>query len=418
MTGLIFIAAFLVAFSMVAERVSTTAVTAPMAFLAAGVALHWLALVPQEADESTLHLLAEVALVVLLFLDAAKVDITELGRRHVWPARMLLIGLPLAFVTGWLVALTLMPAWPLALAALAAAILVPTDAALGQPVVGNPDMPERPRRALTVESGLNDGLALPLVLLMAALAAPAATSPPEGWPLFGLKQITLGPLVGAALGLMGGLILLRAQAAGTTSDVYEGIGALALAALCYLAATQIGGNGFIAAFAGGLGFGAVVRGRCAFVYEFTESEGQLLSWSAFFLLGALLVPEAVAHLTWPSLALILLSLFVIRPLAIWVSLIGTDAAPATRVFFGWFGPRGLATALFALLVAERLGHEAAETILHLAVNAVWISALLHGVTAAPGARRYARIVSRMAPCAETKPVEADRAMVREPAGPR
>ena len=126
-----------------------------------------------------------------------------------------------------------------------------------------------------------------------------------------------------------------------------------------------------------------------FIYEFTESEGQGLSWAAFFLIGLLLLPEAIPHLDLQSLAIILLSLFVVRPLAIWISLIGTDASSATRLFFGWFGPRGLATALFALIVVKEISAEFGEPILNLAVNAVWISALLHGVTALPGAKLYA-----------------------------
>ena len=132
-------------------------------------------------------------------------------------------------------------------------------------------------------------------------------------------QITLGPLVGGALGAAGGIVLLWAKRTNATSEIYEGIGALALAVSAYLAAILVGGNGFISAFAAGLGFGVVVRGQCAFVYEFTEGEGQLLSWGAFLLLGAVLIPEAIQHLTWSSLAFILGSLFLVRPLAIWIS---------------------------------------------------------------------------------------------------
>ena len=400
MIGYLTIAGFLVAFSMVANRLSRTVVTAPMVFLGFGVLISQMNILPEEGSAQALHVIAEVALIVLLFLDAARIDQSALVKRRVWPARMLFIGMPLGFVFGTALGLLALPGWPLAIVAVAAAILIPTDAALGQPVITNPDVPERPRRALTVESGLNDGLALPLVLLMAALAAPDAMAPPEGWLLFGIKQVTLGPLVGVAIGWAGAVVLVRAKAADTTSDTYEGIGALALAASAYMAAILVGGNGFISAFAAGLGFGAVLKGRCSFVFEFTEGEGQLLSWAAFFLLGAVLVPEAVAHLTVETLVYILGSLFIVRPLAVWLALTGSDAAPDTRLFFGWFGPRGLATALFALLVAEQLTPEAAEDILFLAVNAVWISALLHGLSAAPGARLYARRIKKVAPEAE------------------
>lgn len=395
MMGYLTIAMFLSAFCMVANRLSGTILTAPMVFLGFGALLAQFGMVPEQSSEAALHVVAEVALIVLLFLDAAQIDQRALLRRRVWPFRMLAIGLPLGFLFGVALGWVLLPGWPFAVVALIAAILVPTDAALGQAVVTNTDIPERPRRALTVESGLNDGLALPLVLMMAALAAPEAMAPDGGWLLFTLKQVVLGPLVGIGLGLVAGYVLLWAKRTHSTSDVYEGIGALALAGMSYLAATQIGGNGFIAAFAAGLGFGAVVRGQCAFVYEFTESEGQLLSWAAFFLLGAVLVPQAVAHLTLNTFLLILGSLFVVRPLAIWLSLLGTDASPTSRIFFGWFGPRGLATALFALLVAEQLDHGVAEDVIYLAVNAVWISAVLHGISAAPGATLYARRLAQM-----------------------
>ncbi len=392
--GYLTIAMFFMVFAMLAQRLSRTILTAPMLFLGFGAVVSEFSMLPPEFSERALHVVAETALVVLLFLDAAQIDQRALVKRNVWPARMLALGLPLAFIFGVALAWLVLPGWPLALLALGAAILVPTDAALGQPVVTNGDVPERPRRALTVESGLNDGLALPLVLFTAALAAPDAMASEGGWLLFTAKQLVLGPLAGLALGTIGGIVLLWAKRHHTTSDVYEGVGALALAASAYFAAIEVGGNGFIAAFAAGLGFGAIVRGQCKFVYEFTESEGQLLAWSAFFLLGAVLVPDAIQDLTWPSVLFILGSLFVVRPLAIWLSLAGTDADPRTRLFFGWFGPRGLATALFALLVVEHLGPAEAETLLHLAVNAVWISALLHGVTAAPGAKWYAHTIKR------------------------
>ena len=131
----------------------------------------------------------------------------------------------------------------------------------------------------------------------------------------------------------------------------------------------------------------------------------MLTWGAFFLLGLALVPDALSHLDGASLAIILVSLFVVRPVAIWVSLLGTDAAPVTRLFFGWFGPRGLATALFALLILKQVSHELAEPVLALAINAVWISALLHGLSAAPAAKWYAAIVGGMGKCAETEKIE-------------
>ena len=405
LSGLVIITVVTAAYCLVAVRLSRSVLTGPMLFLALGVSLSVTGLLPVEGTQELLHPVAEVALIVLLFLDAAQTDLGSLKQRHIWPQRMLLIGLPLAILMGTFAAWTLMPEWSLLAAALAAAILSPTDAALGQPVVTNTDVPMRPRRALIVESGLNDGLALPVILLCASLVAHDMTQSSAGWLAFGAKQILLGPMTGVVVGLAGGWALLRAKALSSTSEAYEGIAALALAGGAYLSAGLVGGNGFISAFAAGLCFGNVVKGQCKFVYEFTEGDGQILAWAAFLLIGAALVPEAIAHLTWPMLALILTSLFVVRPLAIWISLMGTDASPVTRLFFGWFGPRGLATALFALVVLETLPHGFGNEILHLAVNAVWISALLHGVTAAPAARWYGKMIAARGLCPEMKEME-------------
>lgn len=385
-----------------AVRLSRTILTAPILFLALGVGLSETGLLSAEGIEELLHPVAEVALIVLLFLDAAQTDLGSLNKRHIWPQRMLLLGLPLAILIGALAAWAIVPGWSLLMAVLAAAILSPTDAALGQPVVTNPDVPLRPRRALIVESGLNDGLALPAILLLAAVVAHDITHSSTDWLLFGAKQVVLGPLAGAVVGLAGGWALLQAKSLSSTSEAFEGIAAIAMAGGAYLLAGLVGGNGFISAFAAGLFFGSIVKGRCKFVYEFTEGDGQILAWAAFLLIGAGLVPEAVAHLTWPMLGLILASLFIVRPLAIWLSLVGTDASPVTRLFFGWFGPRGLATALFALLVLETLPHDFEADILHLAINTVWISAVLHGVTAAPAACWYGRMIAARGDCPETR----------------
>ena len=404
--GLLILTVFAAGFAMVAKRLTSTILTAPMVFIAFGFLLSQTDLLPHAEAETILHLVAEIALIVLLFLDAAQIDLEALRERHVWPVRMLAIGLPLSIVLGAVAAWPFLPGWPIAAVALVASILAPTDAALGQAVVTNPVVPERSRRALTVESGLNDGLALPAVLLFASLTAQVMDQDNTNWLLFGAKQLLLGPLVGVVVGFIGGTALIRAKERDLTSKTYEGVGAIALAATAYLGANAIGANGFISAFVAGLCFGNVVKGSCKFVYEFTESEGLLLTWGAFFLLGLALVPEALNHLTWSTLAIILISLFVVRPLAIWVSLAGTDASATTRLFFGWFGPRGLATALFALLVVPQISHDLAEPILALAVNAVWISALLHGLSAQPGAKWYAARIKKSGDCPETRPIKS------------
>lgn len=389
--GLLVIALFIAIFAMLAKRLSTTIFTAPIIFLCFGFLLSHLKLMPIGEMEKTLHLVAEIALILLLFLDAAKINLTALKTQFTWPARMLFIGLPLSILIGTGVTWLFIPEWPLAAIALVAAILAPTDAALGQPIIDNQKVPERVRQTLITESGLNDGLALPMILLFAALTATMTQADDTNWILFGFKQLLLGPLAGVIVGFAGGTLLLWAKRHDYTSDVYEGVGAVSIATASYLLADLIGGNGFIAAFVAGLSFGSLVKDNCKFVFEFTESEGQGLVWVAFLLIGLLLVPSALEHLTFQSLGIILISLFFVRPLAVWISLIGTDADVKTRLFFGWFGPRGLATALFALTVIHGINAEFGEPILNIAVNAVWISAILHGITAVPGANWYAAL---------------------------
>ena len=210
-TGLLVLSIFTVCFAMIAKRVSNTIVTAPMAFIALGILVSTTGLLPQEEAEAGLHLVAEVALIVLLFIDAAQIDLQAMRQRHVWPVRMLAVGLPLTLCFGVVAAYPFLPGWPLAAVALVAAILAPTDAALGQAVVTNPIVPERVRRALTVESGLNDGLALPAVLLFASLTAEIMSGGNTFWLLFGAKQLLFGPLVGIIFGLAGGWLLLLAK---------------------------------------------------------------------------------------------------------------------------------------------------------------------------------------------------------------
>jgi NhaP-type Na+/H+ or K+/H+ antiporter len=381
-------------YAFFAKRLASTIVTAPILFLGLGYAMSLSGFMASESAEGLLHLVAETSLIILLFADASQTDFAALRKRHLWPKRMLLIGLPLAIVFGTGVASLLFPGWSIFALALVASILAPTDAALGQAVVSNKNVPIQERRSLVVESGLNDGLALPIILFFACTLATMEGEHDSNFLIFTAQQLILGPLVGGFFGWLGGRAMVWAAAKEFSESEYEGIAAIAVAITAYVAASMVDGNGFIAAFCAGLAFGNTVKDRVKHVAEFVESEGQILVWASFLLIGLVLLPEALHHLSLPILALIGISLFVIRPLAIWISLIGTDAKPITRLFFGWFGPRGLATALFALLIVGDINHAYADTVLVIAINAVWISALLHGISAAPGAAWYAKFSGR------------------------
>ena len=388
--GVLVILMTAIAYAMIAKRLSQTPVTAPMIFLVVGVIMAYFNLMELHEAEHTLHLVAEVTLIILLFLDAAKIDLKALLKAKTWPLRMLFVGLPLSVLFGTMLAALVFPDHSLALMALIAAIMSPTDAALGQAVVTNKQVPQDERQSLTVESGLNDGLALPIILILASLLLTSSDThePTTNWYQFTLLQLGFGPLVGLIMGWMGAKLFLYAESHELTEPIYEGVAVLALAGSSFVIAGLLGGNGFISAFLAGLIFGVFVKGHCRFIYEFTESEGQMLVWAAFLFIGLALLPEALYHLDFKVGLYILGSLFVVRPLAIYLSLIGTNAKPVTRLFFGWFGPRGLATALFALLVTKELQSDYAEAVLTVAINAVWISALLHGLSANAAAKWY------------------------------
>ena len=405
-SGLLITGILVFAFALLARALRGSPLTAPMLFLGIGWLLATTGLIQPAGSETALHLIAEATLVIVLFSDAAMTDLSALRRDHTWPVRMLVVGLPVAIVLGTLGALLMLTGFSIYEAALVAAILAPTDAALGQSVVTNSAVPERVRRALVVESGLNDGFALPLVVFFGCLAVGGVHDGVQiGLIPFISQQLGIGVLSGILVGALGGWLLKEADRRGLSDPAYEGIAVLALAGLAYLGTVALGGNGFVAAFVAGLAFGAILKRRCKFVFEFIETEGQALILITFLLLGAALLPNAISNAEPQWLLLIFVSLFVVRPLAIWISLMGTETSPLTRLFLGWFGPRGLATALFALFAAhefETLPHGA--EIISLAVLTVFVSAVLHGVTSASGARWYGRKICSELHAAEMKPV--------------
>ena len=360
-----------------------------MLFVAFGLVAWKTELIVLNPDHILVHSLAEVTLVVVLFADAARIDIRRLRSEHSIPIRLLFAGIPLTVLLGTGAALVILPALSIWEAALIASILAATDAALGQAVVTSEAVPLRIRNALNVESGLNDGLALPLVLVFASLASIGGEGAAH-WIRFGLLQVTLGPLVGVAIGAVGALGVKAALSRGWTNAPLEGIATVATAALAVAVAESVGGNGFIAAFVAGLSFGNLLPRRCDFVHEFAESEGQLLTLATFGLVGACVIPHSLAgsELAWWLYAA--LALTGIRMLAAILALIGAKLRISTQLFLGWFGPRGLASVLFAMIALEGMPLENAETIRGVVAATVVLSVFAHGASAFPLATLFGR----------------------------
>ena len=404
--GFAAIAAGIILYALFAKRLETTVITPPLVFAVFGLVvgesvLGWADL---SFENHFIHGLAEITLILVLFSDAARIDLSLLRKDHNLPLRMLVIGMPLIIIFGTVAALALPLGFNLWEAALLAAILAPTDAALGQSVVLSRFVPARIRQTLNVESGLNDGIALPFVLIFAFLAGPMQTESGHNWLIFGAKQIIFGPLAGVVVGMAGAWLLDLAAKKEWTTASYEGAAILGLAFLAYSAAELIGGTGFIAAFVSGLVFGNFVRGRCGFLFEVAEAEGNFLVLLTFLIFGAAILPSAFGSFDLVMLVYAVLSLTVIRMIPIAIALAGSGVSSPTVLFLGWFGPRGLASILFALFVLEEVAIPGGEDIAVTTILTVALSIVLHGLTAAPLSRIYADCIECAGPSEETEPV--------------
>jgi len=410
-THALVILVLVLAFGVVSGALSRWVVTGPMVFGVAGVALSkgagWLGLEPLGEGESLVHaveLLGEATLAVLLFTDAARIDLGALRRDGAAPARLLLIAMPLTIALGAVAAWPLLPGLGVWELLVVGAILAPTDAALGQAVVTSQLVPERVRQTLSVESGLNDGIALPLVVVFAsiasighAVAGHADPMTPGECARFAASQVLIGPAVGGVVGVAGSVVLCRAKARGWILHDYLELSGLALALVAALAADTLGGNAFIAAFVGGLAFGAWGKGLGEALYDFADAEGTLLMLVTFLFAGAVLAADTLDRVGWQELAYAGLSLTVVRMAPVYLAYARSGASPATRAFVGWFGPRGLASILFVVLLLGELATPHADRIRDVAIVTVSLSVVLHGATAAPLARRYGELMRR-SPC--------------------
>lgn len=394
------IATVLLIFASISGRVSGTPITAPMIFTAAGLLLGGvsLGLIDVEATAEIIKLLAEVTLAMVLFSDASRVDLAELRAEISLPMRLLGIGLPLTIAAGFAVAVVVLGdlAWPEAL--LLAVILAPTDAALGQAVVTLPVLPARVRQGLNVESGLNDGICVPLFLIVLAIAHAESGAIGEGAAArLVSEQIGYGVLAGLVAGAIAAAILVTAQRRHTIDPLWAQIVPVAAALLGYTVAVPLGGSGFIAAFVGGLAFGTIRR-RTANDSDnagLLDESGDLFNAVTFIVFGAVLLGPALGHLSWAVLGYAVLSLTVVRMVPVALSMIGTHTRAPTIAFVGWFGPRGLATIVFVILILEEhqeLPHE--DLLLTTAVVTIGLSVLAHGLSAAPLAQRYAAWAGR------------------------
>ncbi len=379
-------------YSLVSHRIEGSIITAPMIFVGIGllVSPDGLDFISLGVNNQLVLVFAEIALVLILFSDAARIDFTTLKGNRNLPARLLGIGLPLTIFAGAVTAILFFTDLALAEAALIGAILAPTDAGLGQVIVNSPKVPARIRQALNVESGLNDGGAIPFFAFFLVLAdAEKENLPASQWVLFAAEQIGLGILVGLIVGLLGGYLVNKAIDKGLMQGRFSWIGFLALAIISFIAADAVGGSGFIAAFVGGLATSVTGRHVGESVIEFTATGGEIFSLAVFFIFG-ILAASLLSGLTIEILIYAVLSLTLIRMLPVAISLVKTRLRPESVLFIGWFGPRGLASIVLLLITLnDAPGIPGLQTIAMVVSTTILISVFAHGLSANPLINWYA-----------------------------
>ena len=384
-------------FTLVSKRIEKTILTTPIIFTVTGMVIYLA--IPRvaklEIHSETILLIAELTLALLLFTDAIRIDLRKLLKETILPERLLGIGMPLTILAGTIFAGLLFDGISIWEAALLAVILAPTDASLGQVIVKSKLVPDHIRQTLNVEAGLNDGLSMPFFVLFVGLAAATDPIVSGNWLLFTVGQILFGLLIGIAIGWIGGWLIGEAGRRGWIEESLQQLGLLALALMCYGGAGLIGGNGFIAAFVGGLLVKRGFEDAHFHASEFSEAWGQLLNYFVFFIFGMIVV-EFIPRFDSTTVIFAVLSLTVVRMLPVAVAMLRTRLKPATVLFMGWFGPRGLASIVLGLIFLESEVHLTYENTIVVAVAAtVLLSIFAHGVSALPGIKWYAQQIENL-----------------------
>src|SRR3954449_4693828 len=413
------VAIALLGVAAVSGRLSGTPITPAMLFVAFGLLVGPEVLdgIDVSSSGATVRAVAGATLALVLFSDASRIDLGALGSTVGVPVRLLGIGLPLTIALGAVAAALVFGELTVEEAVILAVVLAPTDAALGQAVVVEPRVPQRIRQGLNVESGLNDGICVPL--LFAAVAIADVESEISGGRSPGtllLEEIGYGILGGVVAGLLVAAIVTQAGRRNLIAPAWRQVIPAAGAALAYGIASALDGSGFIAAFVAGMVFRLALGRDPEELNQLTEELGSVLNGVTFVLFGAILLGPALTGLTWQLALYALLSLTLVRMVPVVIAMWGSHARRPTLGFVGWFGPRGLASIVFAVIVIEEssLPHE--TLIVQAIYLTVGLSVLAHGLSAAPLADRYARWYEQH-PRENAPPMESAPAEVTRPRGP-
>ena len=385
------LAVLVLGYALVSERVNRSYIAPALIFLLLGMALGPFGLHLLEAGPGTegYTVLAQLALAVILFNQAANLRFDRMRLHGPVALRLLIVGIPLTVILGALTAVVLLPVLSWWEAVCLAAIVAPTEAALIEALLVDRRIPERVRHALSVESGFYDGFALAILLTALALASEHADRSDVNWAWFIFSTEFLSLLAGGAVGLTGGAVLAWSRRRGWMSDIWSQLATLALAFVCFAVGERMEASGFVAAFTGGLAFAVVTRrvSEEALPTQVSDAAAQLLELLVFAMFGAFAVIDGWMRADWRVVVFAVLALFAVRIIAVLVSLVRTDLPMSDRLFTGWFGPRGIGTVVLGLLVVNRGDIPNTGLIGTVVVVTVTLSLLLHSLTVAPGIRR-------------------------------
>ena len=394
-TGFALLGGLLLVTALAAGLVARAPVSFPMIFLALGLALGpgGVGLLRIGPDDRLLELLAVLTLSLILFLDAMDLEIAGERRELVPPILALGPGTVIVVALVGLIAMLLLHLPPVT-AFLLSAILASTDPVVLRDVLRDVRIPASVRRILQVESGANDVVVLPIVLVLIAVSLHRAGDA-ASWAVFLAKLLVIGPLSGFVVGGLGAWLMTRVDARFGVGREYQSMYGLGLVLAAYALGATVGVDGFLATFAAGLAVRVLGQELCDCFLEFGAAAAEMTMLLAFVLFGAVLSSVLGVAPLLPAVGLALLAVLVVRPLAVAVVFLGrsTRLSWRGRAFIGWFGPRGLTSLLFALLVVEA-GVPGYQLLLALTGVVVVASVLLHGVTSSPVTELYARAVTR------------------------
>jgi NhaP-type Na+/H+ or K+/H+ antiporter len=391
------LAAFAFLYSIVAGRIERTPITGPIVFMAFGFlagpfGVGWLELEPTNQE---LRMLADFTLALILFIDAANADTSVFKTSTIIPRRMLLFGLPGVIGLGFVAGMLLFEELGIFEVAILATMLAATDAALGKGVISNKAVPSRIREGLNVESGLNDGLCVPVLFLFIALAEASGVEADS--TLLALKlvarEIGIGLAVGLGITAIAVWLTRMCVKRGWVTEIWVQLPVIMLAITCFTTAQSLHGSGYIAAFVGGILFGLLAKESTHKLVLAAEGMGETLAMMTWIIFGAAIIGQSYEYFSWRVVLYALLSLTVIRMLPIFLSLTGSGEKADSKLFLAWFGPRGLASIVFAIIVLNT-NLPGTNLMAMVVVCTVFLSAIVHGLTANPLASVLAARVAR------------------------